>query len=127
MKPIKKLLNKSVAIVGLGNSWQDYNIAKSHGVHFDEVWAINAVANVIFHDRVFMMDPASRFLDSDDAGAQTSTMVKVLKEHQGPIYTCEKDERCPGLVEYPIKEVLRDTGSHYLNNTVAPLIVTGKL
>lgn len=119
MKPIKKLLNKSVAIVGLGNSWQDYNIAKSHGVHFDEVWAINAVANVIFHDRVFMMDPASRFLDSDDAGAQTNTMAKVLKEHKGPIYTCEKDERCPGLVEYPVKEILRDTGSYYLNNTVA--------
>ena len=41
--------------------------AKSHGTHFDEVWAINAVASVIYHDRVFMMDPASRFLDSDDA------------------------------------------------------------
>ena len=64
---LNKLKGKSVAIVGMGKSWFDYNLAKSHGVHFDEVWAINGVASVIYHDRVFMMDPASRFLDTDDA------------------------------------------------------------
>ena len=37
MKPIKKLNGKTVAIVGLGKSWFDYNLAKSHSVHFDEV------------------------------------------------------------------------------------------
>jgi hypothetical protein len=119
MKKIKSLAGKTVAIVGMGKSWFDYNLAKSHGIHFDEVWCINAVASVIYHDRVFMMDPASRFLDSDDAGGQTSSMAKLLTEHKGPIYTCELDERCPGLVEYPIKEVLQDTNSYYLNNTVA--------
>ena len=62
MKPIKKLEGKTVAIVGMGKSWFDYNLAKSHGAHFDEVWAINAVGSVIFHDRVFMMDPPSDFL-----------------------------------------------------------------
>jgi len=98
MKPIKKLEGKTVAIVGMGKSWFDYNLAKSHGSHFDEVWTINAVASVIYHDRVFMMDPASRFLDSDDAGGQTDSMSKLLTEHQGPIYTCELDDRCPGLV-----------------------------
>ena len=119
MKPIKKLSESSVAIVGLGNSWQDFNIAKTHGVNFDEVWAINAVSSVIYHDRVFMMDPASRFLDSNDAGGQTESMKKVLLEHKGPIYTGEKDSRCPGLVEYPVKEVVEETECHYLNNTVA--------
>jgi len=119
MKKIKKLAGKTVAVVGLGKSWFDYNLAKSHGVHFDEVWAINGVASVIYHDRVFMMDPASRFLDSDDAGGQTKSMAKMLKEHKGPIYTCELDKRCPGLVEYPIEEVLTETNSYYLNNTVA--------
>jgi hypothetical protein len=49
MKPIKKLEGKTVAIVGMGKSWFDYNLAKSHGSHFDEVWAINAVASVIYH------------------------------------------------------------------------------
>ena len=48
MKPIKKLEGKTVAIVGMGKSWFDYNLAKSHGSHFDEVWAINSVASVIF-------------------------------------------------------------------------------
>ena len=119
MKKIKSLKGKTIAIVGMGKSWFDYNLAKSHGVHFDEVWSINAVASVIYHDRVFMMDPPSRFLDTDDAGGQTDSMVKLLKEHQGPIYTCELDDRCPGLVEYPIKEVIEDANCYYLNNTVA--------
>ena len=92
MKPIKKLEGKTVAIVGMGRSWFDYNLAKSHGVHFDEVWAINAVADVIFHDRIFMLDPASRFFDSEDAGGQTESMKKILKTHEGPIYTCELDD-----------------------------------
>jgi len=122
MNPIKDLEGKNVAIVGMGRSWFDYCMAKSHGAEFDEVWAINAVSDVIFHDRVFMMDPASRFLDTDDAGGQTNSMAKVLKEHQGPIYTCELDERCPGLVEYPIDEVLEEWGCHYFNNTVAYVI-----
>ena len=119
MNPIKELEGKNVAIVGMGKSWFDYCMAKSHGAQFDEVWAINAVSDVIYHDRVFMMDPPSRFLDTDDAGGQTNSMAKVLQEHQGPIYTCELDERCPGLVEYPINEVLKEWGCHYLNNTVA--------
>ncbi len=119
MKPIKKLEGKTVAIVGMGRSWFDYNLAKSHGVHFDEVWAINAVADVIFHDRIFMMDPASRFFDSDDAGGQTDSMIKILKTHEGPIYTCELDERAKGLVLYPIEEVVRELNCYYLNNTVA--------
>ena len=119
MKRIKKLEGKTVAIVGMGKSWFDYNLAKSHGSHFDEVWAINSVASVIYHDRVFMLDPPSRFLDTDDAGGQTESMSKLLQEHQGPIYTCELDDRCPGLVEYPVQEVLSATGCHYLNNTVS--------
>ena len=48
---LNKLKGKSVAIVGMGKSWFDYNLAKSHGVHFDEVWVINGVASVIYHDR----------------------------------------------------------------------------
>ena len=44
MKKIKSLKGKTVAIVGMGKSWFDYDLAKSHGTHFDEVWAINAVA-----------------------------------------------------------------------------------
>ena len=119
MEKIERLKGKSVAIVGLGKSWFDYNLAKSHGVHFDEVWVINGVGTVIYHDRVFMMDPASRFLDTEDAGGQTESMAKMLQEHEGPIYTCELDDRCPGLVEYPVEEVIQVLNCYYLNNTVA--------
>ena len=119
MEPLEHLKGKTVAIVGLGNSWFDYNLAKSHGTHFDEVWAINAVGSVIFHDRVFMMDPASRFFDSTDAGGQTSGMLDVLKNGLAPVYTCELDDRCRNLVEYPIDEVLQAFNCHYLNNTVS--------
>ena len=64
------------------------------------------------------MDPASRFLDSDAAGSQTGIMTKVLKTHNGPIYTCELDDRCPGLVEYPLLDVVETTRCSYFNNTV---------
>lgn len=119
MERVKSLEGKTIAIVGLGKSWFEYCLAKSHGVHFDEVWAINSVGSVIFHDRVFMMDPASRFFDSDNAGDQTDSIVKMLEDHKGPIYTCELDKRAPGLVEYPIHEILKDTDCYYLNNTVS--------
>ena len=88
MERVESLEGKTIAIVGLGKSWFEYCLAKSHGVHFDEVWATNAVADVIFHDRVFMMDPASRFFDTDNAGGQTDSMIRVLEKHKGPIYTC---------------------------------------
>ena len=119
MERIESLEGKTVAIVGMGKSWFDYCVAKSHGSHFDEVWVINAVASVIYHDRVFMMDPASRFFDTDNAGNQTHGMLEVLKNHKGPIYTCELDDRAPGLVEYPIHQILKDTDCYYLNNTVS--------
>ena len=119
MERIKSLEGKSIAIVGLGKSWHDYNLAKSHGVHFDEVWAINAVGSVIFHDRTFMMDPVSRFLDSDDAGGQTSGMTEVLLNDDKPIYTCELDDRCTNLIEFPINEILEEFNCCYINNTVA--------
>jgi hypothetical protein len=117
MKPIKQLEGKTIAIVGLGRSWFDYNLAASHGDHFDEVWGINAVGSVIYHDRTFMMDPPSRFLDTDDAGGQTTGMKRMLTTGEKPIYTCELDERAKNLVLYPIDEIVADLNCCYLNFT----------
>ena len=116
---IPDLSGKSIAIVAMGKSHSQFILAKTHSQPIDEVWAINAMAGVIYHDRVFMMDPASRFLDSDDAGTQTGLMRSVLDKHTGPIYTCELDPRCPGLVEFPLDEVMNACGTGYFNNTVA--------
>mgnify|MGYP003116935011 FL=1 len=116
---LQHLEGANIAIVAMGESQLDYHLAVSHGKEYDEVWAINAMAGIARQvDRTFMLDPASRFLDSDAAGSQTHIMRKVLKSHPGPIYTCELDERCDNLVEFPLLEVVKETGSSYLNNTV---------
>ena len=118
MSKIQELEGAHIALVAMGESQLDFHLSKSHSVEFDEVWGINAMAGITECDRVFMMDPASRFLDSDAAGSQTGIMTKVLKTHNGPIYTCELDERCPGLVEYPLLDVVEATRCSYFNNTV---------
>ena len=51
MQKIKELQGKKIAIVGLGKSWFDFALARTNGTSFDEVWVINAVGNVIYHDR----------------------------------------------------------------------------
>jgi len=118
MSRIEALEGASIALVAMGESQLDFHLAKSHSVEFDEIWGINAMAGITECDRVFMMDPASRFLDSDAAGGQTGIMSKVLRTHAGPIYTCELDDRCPGLVEYPLLDVVEATRCSYFNNTV---------
>jgi hypothetical protein len=119
MNSVPNLEGKRIAIVAMGKSHSSFIMAKTHSMPIDEVWAINAMAGVILHDRVFMMDPASRFLDGEDAGSQTGIMRSVLASHPGPIYTCELDNRCPGLVEYPLDEVIDSLQCGYFNNTVA--------
>lgn len=112
--------NKSIAIVGLGNSFSEYILAKIRSEKFDEVWAINAMSGVIYHDKCFMMDPPSRFLDTPNAGKQTNIMADRLKTRINvPIFSCTLDERCPDVVKYPLQEVLQKTKYAYLNNTVA--------
>jgi len=115
-----KVKDKSVAIVGLGNSFSEYVLAKIRSEHFDEVWAINSMSGVIYHDKCFMMDPPSRFLDEKVAGKQTNIMKERLEKKLNiPIFSCILDERCPDVVEYPLQEVLEKTKYAYLNNTVA--------
>lgn len=125
MTNVPDLSGKKIAIVAMGKSHAQFVLAKTHSQPIDEVWAINAMAGVVYHDRVFMMDPASRFLDSEDAGTQTGIMRSVLATHPGPIYTCELDARCPGLVEFPLDEVMNACGTGYFNNTVAYAIGFG--
>ena len=94
---IKKLEGKSIANVALGESQLDYHMSISHSVKFDEVWAINSMCAVIKADRVFMMDPASRFFDTEDAGPQTEIMREILPKLKCPIYSCVKDKRVPRI------------------------------
>jgi len=111
---------KSVAVVGLGNSCSEYIMSRIRSEKFDEVWAINSMSSVIYHDKCFMMDPPSRFIDTPNAGKQTNIMTDRLKKNLGvPIFSCTLDKRCPDVIEYPLQDVLKKVGYSYLNNTVA--------
>ena len=119
-KPIKELEGKNIAIVAMGNSQLDYHKMITHSHQFDEVWAINAMIGVLKKaDRAFIMDPVSRFFETDDAGNMTSMMQETLPTVEYPIYTCELDKRVPTLVEYPIEEVVIDLDCGYFNNTIS--------
>jgi|TARA_R100000482_G_scaffold110328_1_gene52630 hypothetical protein len=119
MEKIAELKNKKIAIIGLGASQIDYVIGVENSKQWDEVWGINSALSVFELDRVFMLDPVSRFLDTEDAGNQTEVMRRVLPNYTKPIYTCELDERVPALVEYPLEEVIQDQRCAYMNNTTA--------
>tara|TARA_R100001079_G_C4416950_1_gene138033 strand:+ start:36 stop:761 length:726 start_codon:yes stop_codon:yes gene_type:complete len=115
-----KSKHKSVAIVALGNSFNEYILARIRSESFDEVWTINSMSDVIYHDKCFMMDPPSRFLDTPKAGKQTNVMTKRLKKKMNvPIFSCTLDKRCPDVVEFPLQEVIQKTGYAYFNNTVS--------
>ena len=108
-----------IAIVGLGGSFSDYVSAKITSQEFDEIWGINCIGGVIHVDKTFMMDPVSRFLDTENAGTQTGIARKFLKENKKPIITCQLDKRVKNLELFPLKEVATELGYCYFNNTVA--------
>ena len=115
----KKLNGKKVAIVAMGKSQLDYHMSISHSKEYDEVWAINSMCAVIKPDRVFVMDPVSRFFETNDAGPQTKVLQKTLPKLKCPIYSCELDKRVPSLKLYPLEEVIKTTNCGYFNNTIA--------
>ncbi len=121
--PINELEGKNIAIVAMGQSQIDFHLSQAHSVEFDEVWAINAMIGILPNiDRAFILDPMSRFLDTEDAGNMTAMMRKQLPLCKFPIYTCELDERVPSAIEYPIESVIHDLGCAYFNNTIPYVI-----
>ena len=109
----------NVAIVGLGSSYSDFISARVASKKFDEIWGINCIGGIIHVDKTFMLDPVSRFLDTENAGSQTEIAREFLKKNKNPIFTCELDKRVKNLELYPLKEVSTDLGICYFNNTVA--------
>ena len=107
-----------IAIVGLGGSYSDYIGARIRSEKFDEVWGINCVGGIIHVDKTIMMDPVSRFLDTEDAGSQTGIAREFLKKNTKPILTCEMDDRVKHLEEYPLEAVIKELNVCYFNNTV---------
>ncbi len=109
---------KEVAIVGLGGSYADFVASRINSQKFTEVWGINCIGAILHVDRTIMMDPVSRFLDTENAGTQTEIAKEFLLTNKKPIYTCELDKRVKNLIEYPLSQVVKSTGFCYFNNTV---------
>tara|TARA_R100000030_G_scaffold72913_1_gene56249 strand:+ start:165 stop:857 length:693 start_codon:yes stop_codon:yes gene_type:complete len=108
-----------IAIVGLGGSYADYISARIASQDFDEVWGINCIGAILHVDKTFMMDPVSRFIDTENAGSQTGVAREFLAKNAAPIYSCIEHKDYPSIELYPLEKVVKDTGICYFNNTVA--------
>lgn len=117
---------KRVAILGLGPSLEAYvDVVKRLGARsklVDEVWGINAAIDVIRCDRGFHMDDVrvqeARAAEKPDSNI--AAMIPWLKTHPGPIYTSVPHPEYPGLVAYPLLDVMKSCGgTAYFNSTAA--------
>jgi len=119
-----------VAIIGLGPSCvQFFELTRRLGgvsAYCDEVWGINAIGDVLRCDRIFHMDDllVQEARGAANPSGNIAAMVRWLKTHPGPIYTSRKREGYPGLVEFPLEEVLNaghdsNGGAPYFNSTAA--------
>lgn len=117
---------RHVAILGLGPSLESYvDVVKRMGARrafADEVWALNAAADVIQCDRVFHMDDV-RVQEIRAAAAPASNiaaMLTWLKTHPGPIYTSVAHPAYPGTVAFPLEAVMNALNAPgYFNSTAA--------
>lgn len=116
---------KHVCIVGLGPSSAQYvDICKRLGGRHQfccETWVINAFGDVLVCDRVFHMDDVK--IQEIRAAAQPNSniaaMLKWLKTHPGPIMTSRARPDYPGLVEFPLEDVINEFPNGYFNSTAA--------
>jgi hypothetical protein len=116
---------KHVAILGLGPSLDQYlEITKRQGGRHkfcDEVWAINALGDVLACDLVFHMDDI-RIQEIRAKAAPASNiaaMVSWIKTSRVPVVTSRAHPDYPALVEYPLEDVLNHLGHDYFNSTAA--------
>jgi hypothetical protein len=119
-----------VAIIGLGPSCvQFFELTRRLGgvsAYCDEVWGINAIGDVLGCHRIFHMDDVlvqEARAEANPSG-NIAAMVRWLKTHPGPIYTSRAREGYPGLVEFPLEDVLNaghdsNGGAPYFNSTAA--------
>lgn len=119
-----------VAIVGLGPSCATFfEITRRLGgvsAYCNEVWGLNAIGDVLRCHRVFHMDDV-RIQESRAAAkpdGNIAAMVRWLKTHPGPVYTSVVRDGYPGMVAFPLEEILNRGADHnggapYFNSTAA--------
>lgn len=107
-------MSKSVTIIAMGASHSDYTTlsALNQGASTDEVWAINAMANVIKHDKAIIMDDLPLLIGRLPG-------YEFVYKHDKPIVTSKAYEHIPKSETYPLEDVVNHIGLPYLNTTVA--------
>lgn len=119
-----------VAIVGLGPSCASFfELTRRLGgvsAYCNEVWGVNAIGDVLRCDRIFHMDDVKvqEMRAAARPESNIAAMVNWLKTHPGPIYTSVVREGYPGLVAFPLQDVLNrgkdsNGGAPYFNSTAA--------
>lgn len=122
---IKNNAPEHVAILGLGPSVGQYlEITKRLGgrkAFCTETWGINAIGDVFICDRIFHLDDVRVQQLRADASPESNiaSLLAWVKTHSGPIYTSRKHRNYPGLVEFPLQDVINSTGFAYFNSTAA--------
>lgn len=116
---------KHIAILGLGPSLEQYvDITRRAGGRSkfcDEVWAINALGDVLACDLVFHMDDVriQEIRAAAKPDSNIAAMLEWIKTSKVPVVTSRKHENYPALVEFPLEDVLNNLGYEYFNNTAA--------
>lgn len=116
---------KHVSIVGLGPSSAQYvDITKRLGgrhAYCDQTWCINALGSVLACDMIFHQDDVRVQEVRANAAPESNiaAMVKWLKTHPGPIMTSRAHPGYPGLVEFPLEDVVNEFPNAYFNSTAA--------
>jgi len=116
---------KHVAILGLGPSLEEFlNITKRLGgrhAYCDEVWGVNALGSIIQCDRVWHMDDVriQEIRAKARPESNIARMLEWMRAHPGPIYTSRPHPDYPGLVPFPLQDIVQSLRHPYFNNTAA--------
>lgn len=122
---LKAVGPEHVVVLGMGPSLNQYMLlARKLGGRSklsDEVWAINALGDVVTCDRIFHMDDVRIQQIRAEAAPDSNiaAMLRWMRKHPGPIYTSRKHPDYPGLIDFPLEDVFNSTGFLYFNSTAA--------
>jgi hypothetical protein len=114
-----------VALLGMGPSADGYPrycaVRGGRNVAFDETWTVNAFGDIYKADLIFHMDDVRiQQIRADAGNDQIARMLEWMRKHPGPIFTSRAHPDYPGLVDFPLEEVLTSTGGPiYFNSTPA--------
>lgn len=117
---------ESVAIVALGPTCERYVdfVKRMGGRHevADQTWVINALGDVLANDLVFHMDDVriQEVRAKAHPDGNIAAMLTWMRKHPGPIMTSRAHPDYPGLVEFPLQDVINTLECEpYFNGTAA--------